>query len=437
MAGRDINVQPAWIQGYTGCNVYVGVVDDGVECTHPDLLKNYIASLGWNYLDGTSNPFPGETEGKCYSHGTSCAGEVGMTKSNSYCGAGVAYNAGISGIRLIGKTGITDIQVANALSHLNNDIHIYSNSWGPTDDGMTVQGPGTVLIYTIPIGAASSTGEPASYDEPCSGKMAVAFVDNPNRSLQVSTTSIFGSCTDTFSGTSSATPLVSGVLALVLEAIPSLTWRDIQYLIVYTANPNILSSAGWKMNGAGRQFHLNFGFGAIDAEAMVTRAKHWITVPAQVTSSVSVATTSTVNAYSSRDYSFTYTDAIRYLEHVVIRTTLTISGVSGAAYSDWPFKSLHFWGENPAGTWTITVAYNGTFGTVIVSNTTAIFYGTSQTPQAVPPACDQACAHGCFVEQLQMDIAITHPIVILSALGQTHLAVLEVPVLIQRALQHN
>ncbi|KAL5493428.1 hypothetical protein EMCRGX_G014608 [Ephydatia muelleri] len=64
IAGRDINVQPAWIQGYTGCNVYVGVVDDGVECTHPDLLKNYITPLGWNYLDETSNPFPGETEGK-------------------------------------------------------------------------------------------------------------------------------------------------------------------------------------------------------------------------------------------------------------------------------------------------------------------------------------------------------------------------------------
>ena len=69
---------------------------------------------------------------------------------------------------------------------------------------------------------------------------------------------------------------------------------------------------------------------------------------------------------------------------------------TGAAYSDWPFKSVHFWGENPAGTWKITVGYNGTSGTVIVSNTTAMFYGTSQTPQAVPPACDQACARGCF-----------------------------------------
>ena len=48
-------------------------------------------------MDETSNPFPGETEGKRDSHGTGCAGEVGMTKSNSYCGAGVAYNAGIAG----------------------------------------------------------------------------------------------------------------------------------------------------------------------------------------------------------------------------------------------------------------------------------------------------------------------------------------------------
>ena len=152
---------------------------------------------------------------------------------------------------------------------------------------------------------------------------------------------------------------------------------------------------------------------------------------------ISSKTCSTVNAYSSCNYSFNYSDAIRYLEHVVIRTTLTISGVSGdtsntsnrgdiyiqllspngtlstllpfrmndvvvndnttgAAYSDWPFKSLHFWGENPAGTWKITFGYNGTSGTVIVSSTTAMFYGTSQTPLAVPPACDQACARGCF-----------------------------------------
>ena len=114
-------------------------------------------------------------------------------------------------------------------------------------------------VYTIAIGAASSTGAPAYYDEPCSAKMAVSFVDNPSvPNLQVvclvsikfdvlvslracmcvclcvsesvcvfihafglfsqSTTTTYGNCTDKFSGTSSATPLVSGVIALVLEA---------------------------------------------------------------------------------------------------------------------------------------------------------------------------------------------------------------------------
>ena len=41
-------------------------------------------------------------------------------------------------------------------------------------------------------------------------------------------------------------------------------------------------------NGAGLKFSHNFGFGAIDAEAMVTRARHWINVPSQETSSTSV-----------------------------------------------------------------------------------------------------------------------------------------------------
>ena len=83
----------------------------------------------------------------------------------------------------------------------------------------------------------------------------------------------------------------SYMISHVSSNSPNLTWRDIQYLIVYTANPNILSPVGWQTNGAGRPFHLHFGFGAIDTEAMLTRAKRWVTVPAQMTSSVTVATT--------------------------------------------------------------------------------------------------------------------------------------------------
>ena len=69
-----------------------------------------------------------------------------------------------------------------------------------------------------------------------------------------------------------------------------------------------------------------------------------------------------------------------------------------AAYLNWSFKSLHFWGEDPTGTWTLTVLYEGVTGSVAVSNTAAVFYGTSQTPPSVasiPLVCDQACARGC------------------------------------------
>ena len=68
-----------------------------------------------------------------------------------------------AGIRLLGNKGATDVQEANALSHLNNDIHIYSNSWGPYDDGMTVQGPGTVLQMAFQNNAASVSWNPRPY----------------------------------------------------------------------------------------------------------------------------------------------------------------------------------------------------------------------------------------------------------------------------------
>ena len=62
---------------------------------------------------------------------------------------------------------------------------------------------------------------------------------------------------------------------------PDLTWRDVQYLIVYTSNPN-KSEDLYIVNGAGILTSRQFGFGVMDAEAMVTRARHWINVPPQL-----------------------------------------------------------------------------------------------------------------------------------------------------------
>ena len=62
---------------------------------------------------------------------------------------------------------------------------------------------------------------------------------------------------------------------------PDLMWRDVQYLIVYTANPH-LTAGPLTRNGAGLAVSRQYGFGVMDAEAMVTRARHWINVPPQM-----------------------------------------------------------------------------------------------------------------------------------------------------------
>ena len=65
-----------------------------------------------------------------------------------------------------------------------------------------------------------------------------------------------------------------------------------QYLIAYTSNPNDLVNGDWRVNGAGLRVSHKHGFGAIDAEAMVTRAKRWTNVPPQ---SINVISASIAN----------------------------------------------------------------------------------------------------------------------------------------------
>ena len=78
---------------------------------------------------------------------------------------------------------------------------------------------------------------------------------------------------------------------LALPHSPDLTWRDVLYLIAYTSNPDILTGDDWVTNGAGLRVSHHFGFGAIDAEAMVTRARHWRHIEQQLNSTSNVSDT--------------------------------------------------------------------------------------------------------------------------------------------------
>ena len=54
------------------------------------------------------------------------------------------------------------------------------------------------------------------------------------------------------------------------------------YLVVYTSNSNVTTGGSYTTNGAGIRVSRQFGFGVLDAEAMVARARHWTTVPPQL-----------------------------------------------------------------------------------------------------------------------------------------------------------
>ena len=100
------------------------------------------------------------------------------------------------------------------------------------------------------------------------------FSDNENLN---STCSYFS----TFGGTSAAAPTAAGVVALMLEANPNLTWRDVKHILVTTsdkvdANRNTslagISQYDWITNAAGHEHHNWYGFGKINANAAVSAA---------------------------------------------------------------------------------------------------------------------------------------------------------------------
>ncbi|KAL0984653.1 hypothetical protein UPYG_G00144780 [Umbra pygmaea] len=222
-----------------------------------DLKKNFeaFASFDLRGSHGLSHdPMPLRDEEN--GHGTKCAGEVAMEANNSYCGVGIAFNARVGGIRLLdGK--VTDSMEATSLTFNNDFIDMYVCCWGPRDDGQEMAGPGMLAqkalrlgtqkgrggkgsifvwasgngglmndhcgadgyvnsVFSIAIGAATHTGKPAFFSEPCPAVMAVTLTGDALPLVTVS--NIGDGCVNHFAGTSSAAPIAAGILALVLEA---------------------------------------------------------------------------------------------------------------------------------------------------------------------------------------------------------------------------
>jgi len=463
----DLNVEAAWAQGVTGVNVTTAIMDDGVDYMHPDIINNYNARASYDFSSNDPFPYPRYTDDWFNSHGTRCAGEVSAAKDNDICGVGVAYNSMVAGIRMLDQPYMTDLIEANSMGHQPDLIDIYSASWGPTDDGRTVDGPrnatmraivrgvnegrkglGNIYVWasgdggedddcncdgyaasmwTISINSAINTGENAHYDESCSSTLASTFSNgakDPNTG--VATTDLYGKCTKTHSGTSAAAPEAAGVFALAIEANRGLTWRDMQHLTVLTSKRNSLFDSKnrffWNMNGVGLEFNHLFGFGVLDAGAMVALAQQWKTVPARfhceagtalgparIPMEKSLFLTIETNACAGME------TEVNYLEHVQAVVTLNSTRRGSVqiflrspmgtrsmilserpndddnqdGFTKWPFMTTHTWAEYPRGKWSLELTFiDGPPQQGFIKEWTLLLHGTKEAPYTSLPVSD-------------------------------------------------
>ena len=256
--GLDMNVQMAWNQNITGRGAVVTILDDGLEKDHPDLVTNYDPLASFDVNNHDDDPMPRYDMIDSNRHGTRCAGEVAANANNSICAIGIAFNAKVGGVRMLDGD-VTDAVEARSLSLNPQHIDIYSASWGPDDDGKTVDGPGelatrafidgvtkgrnglgsifvwasgnggrehdncncdgyTNSIWTLSISSATENGLVPWYSEACSSTLATTYSSGSFGERQIITTDLHHGCTSSHTGTSASAPLAAGICALALEA---------------------------------------------------------------------------------------------------------------------------------------------------------------------------------------------------------------------------
>ena len=351
ISGVDANVVPVWNSGNKGENVRIVIVDDGLDIAHEDLSPNVVSGASYNYTTATTDP-----SGTTADHGTAIGGIIAARDLNGIGVRGAAPRSSIFGYNLLKS--VTTVNIGDSMTRGTFDIS--NNSWGSPDDtgkfddslatttwknaiisGLSSQRTNKGAIYlwaagnggstvdnsnydgqanyygVITVAAIGDDGKKASYSEnganlwvtsPSQGTSSVAITTTDNSSTNGYNTSTGTSAsnfqnlgyTQTFNGTSSATPLVAGVVALMLKANANLTWRDVKLILAETAKKTDSTDTGWitgaaKVSTGNYNFNHKYGFGAIDANAAVTLAGTWTSVGGSTTLLTSAETNESPN----------------------------------------------------------------------------------------------------------------------------------------------
>ena len=345
--GEDINVEAVWAEGINGEGVNIAVVDDGMYYAHEDLADNVNTTLNHNYDTGVTDST--DIYHRYEHHGTNVAGVI-AARDNDIGVRGVAPRATIYGYNYLAGDWdqFEDRYQANAMSRNQVVTAVSNNSWGPLDApglGRANQfwelaidsgiregydGKGVFYVFAAgnggeghrenpdgtPVGGNISNvrgrGDDSNLDELAnyyavtavcavndgdtrsvySEKGANLWVCAPSRDYNghrgIVTTENSDRYKNTFGGTSAAAPTVSGVAALLRQANPGLTWRDLKLILAASARKNDAANPGWaegaRKYGAGSdtdRYHFNheYGFGVVDAKAAVDLARGWTNVP--------------------------------------------------------------------------------------------------------------------------------------------------------------
>ena len=464
----DSKITPVWEQRDSsgnlirGTGVTIGIVDDGVQMDHPDLASNISATYKINFNDGASDdPSPGAGN----SHGTAVAGVAAAVGFNGIGVTGAAPSAKIAPIRLIGGS-FTPLDEAEAYAYGGSAVRIKSNSWSrqtrvnslqPDDEIVqaalaSAANSGTVItfsggndlareadtnqrglknsIYTLPIAALNDQGRQCDYSNPGASLIVGApaggdvYGLSSSRPQGTSTTDRTGNdgynftgasedyldtgYTSGFNGTSSATPVVSGVTALLLQANSSLNWRDVKEIYIRSAMKNDSSDSDWARNGAGFWFNHKYGAGLINASDAVRLAKNWSNLGTMTSVPVSLSSLpSTIRDNNSSGlvkYFDTRALSALRVEHATVTTDIThpsrgeleiqLTSPDGttsrlaekhtsyaadpADYPDWTFSTVHNWGEDSRGLWKLKIADRVSGNTGTLNSATLKLYGTAK-----------------------------------------------------------
>ena len=285
------NAAAAWATGQTGsAKVYVGVIDEGIQVSHPDLsgrVRNpgetangvdddnngYVDDVhGWDFAGNDKKVYDGGTLGTADDHGTHVAGTIGA-KANAAGVVGVNWKVRIISAKFLTNDGGTTSDAIKAVDYftdlkLNHGVNVVAtnNSWGGGGYSQALRDAieradqaGILFVAAAGNGGSDGIGDdndiapsyPASYDN--SNVISVAAITRSGARAQFSnygtvgvdigapgtgivSTTPYNSYTF-YSGTSMATPHVTGAAALYAAAHPGASAATIKNALLDSAVP--------------------------------------------------------------------------------------------------------------------------------------------------------------------------------------------------------